>query len=60
MTDACSNLTDACSELILLAPLLLFIILFFSGYEQELSDVLPKWKKPMVEGRDLSRSGFGE
>jgi len=35
-----SNLIDACSELILLAPLLLLISLFFSGYEQELSDVL--------------------
>jgi len=31
MTDACSNLTDACSELILLAPLLLLIILFFQA-----------------------------
>jgi len=32
----------------------------FSGYEEELSDVLPKWKKPEVEGRALSGSGFGE
>ena len=32
----------------------------FSGYGQELSDVLPIWKKPKVEGTHLSWSGFGE
>jgi len=32
----------------------------FSGYEQELSDVLLIWKKPKVEGTLLRGSGFGE